>query len=234
MGSIGEKHLSRLATPKSWKIKKKGIKWVTRPLPGPHSIRLGIPLNIILRDILNYAKTNKEVKNILNNQEIFVDGKRRKEPRFIVGLMDVLSIAKIKTSYRVLINKKGYLVLKQIDEKEEKIKPCKIVGKKSVEKKIQLNLYDGKNILVDKDNYKVGDSVVIELPSQKILNHFKFEKNSSVYLTSGKYVGSVGILQDITNDKITFAVSGENHITLKKFAFVVGKEKPIISIEAKQ
>lgn len=235
MGSIGEKHLTRLAMPKSWKIKKKGIKYVTRPIPGPHSIKLGMPLNLIFINMLNYAKTNKEVKNILNNQEILVDGTRRKEPRFIAGLMDVISIPKIKENFRIILNKKGYLSLKKIDDKEAKIKVCKIIGKKAVKKRIQLNLYDGKNILVDKDEYKVGDSVVIELPSKKIVDHLKFEKGNSIFLTAGKSVGIVGKLQEIQEAKIVFKTSSEKeNITLKKYAFVVGKEKPIISIEVKE
>ncbi|MBW2978137.1 30S ribosomal protein S4e [Candidatus Woesearchaeota archaeon] len=234
MGNIGEKHLSRLAMPKTWKIKKKGIKWVTKPLAGSHSTELGMPLNLILKDILGYAKTNKEAKNILNHQEILVDGKRRKDPRFIVGLMDVLSIPKIKNSFRMLLDQNGYLYLKKLDEKEAPIKPSKIVGKKPIKKKIQLNLFDGKNILIDKDNYKVGDSVLIELPSQKIIDRLKLEKNCSIYLTAGKYVGSVGILQEIQQDKIIYKTEGKEHITLKKYAFVVGKEKPVIDLEAKK
>jgi len=64
MGSKIERHLSRLAMPKAWKIKRKGIKWVTRPLPGPHSFKLGLPLNVLLRDILKLSKTTKETKSI--------------------------------------------------------------------------------------------------------------------------------------------------------------------------
>jgi len=234
MGSI-QKHLSRLAMPKSWKIKKKGIKYVTRPLPGPHSIKSGMPLNLIFINMLSYAKTNKEVKRILNNQEILVDGIRRKEPRFIAGLMDVLSIPKTKESFRIVLDKKGYLSLKKIDEKEAKIKVCKIIGKNAVKKKVQLNLYDGKNILVDKGDYKVGDSIVIEIPSKKIVDHLKFEKGNSIFLTAGKRVGAIAKLQEIQESKIVFKnSSGKENITLKKYAFVVGKEKPVIDIEVKE
>ena len=234
MGSIGGKHLSRLAMPNTWKIKKKGIKWITKPLAGPHPLESGMPINLILKEILGYAKTSREVKKILNNQDILIDGKRRKEPRFIVGLMDVLSIPNIKTSFRILLDKKGHIFLKKIDEKESSLKLCKVVGKKPIKKKIQLNLFDGKNILIDKDDYKVGDSILIELPSQKIINHLKLEKNCSIYMTAGKKVGSVGVLQEIQKDKIVYKTEGKDNITLKKYAFVVGKEKPVIDLEVKK
>lgn len=234
MGSKGEKHISRLAMPKTWQTEKKGMKWITRPLPGPHPIKLGLPLNIVFRDILKYSKTNREVKNILNNQEIFVDGVRRKDPRFIIGLMDTLSIPKIENYFRVLLNKKNKLTLFPIKVAESAIKPCKIIGKKSLKKKIQLNLYDGKNILVEKTDYKVGDTLLIELPSQKIKDHFPLKKGAQIYLTGGKHTGEVGIIEDISVDKIKYKRDKSVFETAKDYAFVIGKEKPIITIPKEQ
>jgi len=119
---MGSKHLSRLTVPKTWKIKKKGIKYIIKPKPGMHNSKLGMPINIMFKDLLKYAKTTKEVKTILNNQESLVDGKRRKDPAFIIGFMDVLSIPKIKEYYRILINKDEKLIPVKIDEKEAKFK----------------------------------------------------------------------------------------------------------------
>ena len=104
MGSIGEKHLSRLAVPRTWQVKKKGIKWISRPLPGAHAMDRSVPLNFVFRYLLDYARTNKEVKHILNNQEIFVDGVRRKNPRFAIGIMDVLSIPKLENNCCAVIS----------------------------------------------------------------------------------------------------------------------------------
>ncbi len=230
MGSKGEKHISRLAMPKTWQIKKKGIKYVTKPLPGAHSLNTGIPINIVFRDILKYTKTNREVKNILNNQEVFADGIRRRNPRFIIGLMDTLSIPKIEKYFRVLLNKKNKLILFPIKSAESAIKPCKIIGKKSLKKKIQLNLYDGKNILVEKTDYKVGDTLLIELPSQKIKDHMPLKKGANVYLTGGKHTGEVGIIDDISVDKIRYKQDKSVFETSKDYAFVIGKEKPMISL----
>ncbi|MBW2977059.1 30S ribosomal protein S4e, partial [Candidatus Woesearchaeota archaeon] len=52
------KHLKRNFAPRNWKIKKKGMKFVTKPSPGPHKMNMSLPLNVIMRDILNCAKTN--------------------------------------------------------------------------------------------------------------------------------------------------------------------------------
>ena len=230
MGSIGEKHLSRLASPKKWNIRKKGIKWVARPLPGAHSLKDGIHLLSIFRDILEYGSTLKEVKNILSNEEIYIDGKRRKNPRFIVGLMDVIFIPKTKETFRILLTKKGKLTLLPIDEKEANIKPCKIKGKKAVKKKIQLNLFDGKNILVDKTDSKVGDTLLIEVPSLKIKDSFALEKGNHIYLTGGKHIGETGILHEISNKTILIKSKKELIKTSKIHAFVIGKTKPAIKL----
>ena len=231
MGSKVEKHLSRLAMPRSWKIKRKERKWVTRPLPGPHSFKLGMPLNVLLRDVLGYASTAKEVRFILNNQEIFVDGIRRKEPKFIVGLMDVVSMPKVKKHFRVLFDKKGHIMALEIKPEEAKIKPCKIIDKTVVKKgRLQLNLYDGKNILTEDKAAKVEDSVVIELPSQKIKELLKLEKGAVVYLTGGGYIGETGIIEEIKGDRITYKREKDVFETLKEYAFVIGKGKPMIQL----
>lgn len=59
------KHLKRLFAPKTWDIKRRGIKFIAKPIPGAHKISMSLPLNVILRDILKYANTNKEVKLML-------------------------------------------------------------------------------------------------------------------------------------------------------------------------
>ena len=79
---MAKKHLKRLDMPKTWQIKRKGIAYVARPKPGPHNFKLGLPLTVMLRDIMKIAKTKRDVKNILNNNEVLVDGVRRKEGNF--------------------------------------------------------------------------------------------------------------------------------------------------------
>lgn len=225
-----KRHLKRLAIPKSWDIKKKSNKFTTRPVPGAHSFELGMPLNLIIRDLLNYAKTNREVKKILNNKEILVDDKTRKDYRFITGFMDIISIPKLKENYRIILNKKGNLFLLQITEQEAKIKICKIIGKKLVKGKTQLNLFDSRNVLVDKDNYKVGDSVVIEIPTQKIKEHLKLEKGTSVFVMGGKKIGTIGAVEDIIDRKIICKHNNSIFEVPFDYIFVVGKNKPLIKL----
>ncbi len=226
-----KRHLKRLAIPNSWDIKRKGIKFTTRPAPGAHPFGLGMPINLIIRDMLKYAKTNKEVKKILNNKEILVDGKVRKEYRFITGFMDSISSPKLKEHYRIILNKKGKISLLPITEQEAKIKICKITGKKLIKGKTQLNLFDSRNILVDKDTYKVGDSIVIELPSQKLKEHLKLEKGVIVFVIGGKNIGTVSTVEDISGRKIICKHNNTLFEVPFDYVFVMGKNKGLIKLD---
>ena len=227
------KHLKRYFSPKSWKIKKKGIVYITKPSPGPHKIEMAMPLNVILRDVLRYAATNREVKFMLANKDITVDGIRRRDLKFPVGLFDVLSLSDIGEYFRITLDKKGSIILIRISKDESSLKLCKIIGKKMIKGKVQLNFYDGKNMLVEEDSYKPGDVVLVELikKSFKIKDHIKLTKDSLMFLTGGKHIGETGKVQDIAGGRIIYKTEkGDVVETLKKYAFPVGKDKPLIKI----
>lgn len=193
--------LKRYSMPEYWNVPKKANVFVVRPMPGAHKMDECIPLQIILRDILKVAQTGKEVKQILNSEKILVDKKTRKEPKYPVGLMDIVEIPDIKKYYRINTNKSG-LYLEDIKETEADRKLCKIVGKTTLKGGLtQLNLHDGRNIILKKNAYNVGDSLLIHLPDQKILRHIKFQKGEPAMIISGKNMGIRGKINDIKRRK---------------------------------
>lgn len=226
------KHLKRYFAPKAWKIKRKGINFVTKPSPGTHKINMALPLNVILRDILNYANSNREVKYILEKRHIEVDGIGRKDSRFPVGLFDVLSLNDTKEYFRVILDKQGKIDLIKIGREEKELKLCKIIGKNLIKGVIQLNLYDGKNILVKGKDYKRGDVILITLGKKnEIKEKISLDKGVLIYLTGGKHIGQTGKIQDIIGNRILYKnESGEIIETLKEYAFSIGKDKPLIKI----
>ncbi len=227
---MSKNHLKRLNIPKSWPIKKrKGIKFITKPLPGPHSLKTSIPINIVLKNILNHAKSTKEAKKILNAGKIFINNIVRKDHRFPVGLMDIISIPFLDKYYRLLYNEKGKFILQPVSKEVAKLKLCKIKNKTLLKgNKTQLNFSDGTNIIVPEDSYKVGESVLLE--GNKIKKHLKLEKNTLIFLTGGKYIGKIGTLEKISKStfttpaKIVFKLNNKKFETLKKFAFAIDKE----------
>ena len=229
---MGTKHLKRLAAPKTWDIKRKGIKFVTKLMPGPHSLGTGMPFGVLLRDILKYANTLREIKKILNTNEIKIDGRTRNDVRYPIGLFDSIEFKSINECFRVILSRKGKIELIKIKKEEASLKPCKITGKTIVSGKLQLNLYDGKNILVDNGAYKVCDTLLLELPGQKVNKHIKLDKKSAIFLIGGKHMGEIGNVEDIIENKIIYKDREGNLIeTSKKYAFVVGDIKPLITLE---
>jgi small subunit ribosomal protein S4e len=130
----------------------------------------------------------------------------------------------------MVLNTKGKLIIIEISENEAKLKPCKIRGKSQLKGKIQLNLFDGRNVPIEKGDFKVGDTVLIEVPSQKIKDTIKLEKGNLIYLTGGKRVGDIGTVEDIKRNKIMFKIGNESVETSKEYAFAIGKEKTAVMI----
>ncbi len=224
-------HLKRIASPRTWIINRKQNKFIVRPYPGAHSFEFGLPLGIILRDVLKFAASMSEVKKILNNEEVLVDGKKRKDHHFIVGLFDVLSFPKQKLHYRVLLDKKGRIIIVEIQESESKIKPCKVVGKTMLPKgKIQFNLHDGKNIISDQ-KANVGDSLILSLPSLKVEQVLVLQPGAIVFLQKGKHNGDVGALKEINGKEALYEKEGATIETAKNYLFVIGDKKQIIEIK---
>ena len=221
-------HQSRASTPKNWPILRKKTKWIMRVNPGTHSLDKCINVNLLLKELLGYAKTSREVRRILNQSKVLIDKKIRKEPRFPVGIMDLVEIEKTKEIFRLILDENAKFKLIKVSKEDSSIKPCKIIGKKILKgKKTQINLYDSKNILSEDKKLKVGDTILLDVTSNKIIGHLKLEKNAHVLLVSGKHAGTTGTLKEIIAEKnmnksrILLETKHGKIETLKEYAFVV-------------
>lgn len=235
MGS--RKHLKRFKSPKHWPIHPKEDKWTVKPSAGPHAIESSLPLLIVIRDILKVADNSREAKRIINNGEILVDGRVRKDYKFPVGFMDVLQIPTNGSVYRVLPDEKGRLILHQIKEENAEFKLCKIEDKTTIKGgKTQLNLHDGRNCLSD-EQLNAGDVVKLKVPDQEIMESISFEEGTIGLVTGGKHIGEIGKIKEINitkssrpNTVVIETDSKKTFLTLKDYVFVIGKEEPAISL----
>jgi small subunit ribosomal protein S4e len=235
------KHISRISAPKKYPILKKIAYYVVKVRPGPHGKDNSIPLLLVLRDLLKVIKNAKEAKILLNSNKIMVDQTVRKDMKFPVGLMDVVSIPALNQNFRLVFDKDGKIVFTEIDEKESKLKLCKITNKRVIKnKKIQLNLHDGRNLIVNDAPYKAGDTLLLSLPNQEIKKHLVFEKETTVYIMDGRHIGELAKVSDFRpmtgsnpDRVILINEDGEKFETLKKYIFVVGKEHPEVKLYGK-
>lgn len=223
-------YLKRIAAPNEWPIARKNVRFILRPRGALH---YGLPLGIVLRDILGYAKTMREAKYILGTREVLMDGTRRKDEKIAVSIMSTLDFPDLDAAFRMVIGKDKKLNLIKISKEESIVKVCRINNKKILNKgKIQLNLNDGTNLLSDNKDCKTGDSVVLALPKREIKEFFKLEKGAIAYLFGGEHVGTVGNVEGIDKAKLIIKSGKDTFETLKKFAIIIGKEKPVVTVIA--
>jgi small subunit ribosomal protein S4e len=236
---MGKRHLKRLAAPREWKVARKVAKWITKPLPGPHPKEACLPLLVIVRDMLGLGRNAREAKRIISGGEIKVDQRVRKEHKFPVGLMDVITIERKGMNFRVWLGKGGRMELLEISKREAGVKLCRVERKNYVKgRKVQVGLHDGKNILLsEKDGkvIKIGDSLLISLPEQKIKKQIKLEKGCWVLVIKGVHAGEIAKVQDFKRvegspEKIVLKKGKEKFETLRKYALVIGKEKPEVKV----
>ena len=230
------KHLKRLNAPRALRIHRKEETWTIKSSPGPHPLEKSIPLGLLIRDYLDFCDTYREAKRIITNGEILVDGVKRKNHKFPCGLMDVISFPKLKKDYRVLFDQRGKLTVSPVSTKDAGWKLCRIENKTVVNgKKIQLNLHDGRNKLVEKDEYKTGDVLKISFKDQKISDVYKFTKGNVSMIIGGSHIGEIANIQDVEvmpSSKPNVAMmKGKNEFsTLQDYVFTIGKTKPVIML----
>lgn len=223
-------HLKRLAAPKTWKINRKENIFTSKPKPGAHSRQMAMPLGLVLRDMLHYADTAAEVDRLLQNKEVLVDGIRRKDFRFAVGLFDVISLKDINKYYRIILSAKGQFELREIRPAEAILKLGKVTGKSILPKgKMQYHLHDGKNIISPK-TAKVGDTLVLALPSLEVKEVLPLKSGMMIFLIRGKHCGNVGTLKEIAGKEATYLLGQKEIGTARGYLLVVGEKKSMITI----
>ena len=243
----GKRHLKREKSQRFWLLHPKESQWAVKPSPGPHAQEVCIPLSILLRDMLGYAKNARESKIILAQHRVSVDGKIRRDHKFPAGLMDVVELADANMSYRVLPAVGKGLTAVRIPKDDANSKLCRIENKTTLRKgHVQLNLHDGRSIIIPvqdsrspkEDVYKTRDTVKISIPTQKILGHLKFAEGAYAIVTSGRNIGRHGKIMKLepstaarTATALIEDPAGNRFETIADYLFVVGEEKPIIKIE---
>ncbi len=230
------KHMKRLAAARTLRLHRKEHLWTSKSEPGPHPLSHSIPLGILIRDYLGLCDTYREAKSIISNGDILVDGKPRKRHKYPCGLMDVITISKMKKYYRILFDQKGKLALVDISEKDAAWKLCRIENKTTLKgKKIQLNFHDGRTSQVKKDEYKTGDVLKFSFKDDKITDVYPFNKGTTTMIIGGRHIGQIATIQDIqpvasSKPNLALLKGDIEFSTITKYVFPIGKTKPTITL----
>jgi len=222
-------HQKRLSVPKSWPVERKTETFTVKADAGPHG-EAGVPLLIVLRDVLGYADSRKEARYALNNDSVLINGKAVSDEERPVGMFDILAFVERDEYYRVFPGEGGRLALTPIDEDSAQSKLGKIVGKQAVSgDQLQLTLHDGQTLLVEEDTeYDGGDSIVVGNEDDAVVAHFEYEEGALVTAVNGAHAGEIGEVDEIqvtpgssSNNVLVSQEDGEGFETVEEFVVVI-------------
>jgi small subunit ribosomal protein S4e len=241
----GAGHLKRLVAPEYWPIHRKEAPWAPKPNPGAHRSSMCLPLELIVRDELELARNRREASKALANGKVKVDGRARIERNYPTGLMDVVEFTDANLAYRVLPVKGKGLGIVRITKEEAKFKLCKILKKTTTRgMQVQYGTHDGRSITPragegETTNYSTNDTLRISIPTQRVLNHIKFDKGNYAIVTAGRNLGRSGRIIELQPGTATRPAmvriednSGSKFDTMLDYTFVVGTNEPTIKLEA--
>jgi len=233
-----KRHLKRLNAPKHWMLDKLGGIWAPRPSTGPHKLRECLPLIVLLRNRLKYALNTKEVKYILMQRLIKVDGKARTDKTYPAGFMDVIGIEKTGEFFRLLYDVRGRFAIHRVSAEEAKYKLARVKTLAMGAKKVPYVVtHDGRTIRYPDPSVAVNDVVQVDIETNKITNYIKFETGNLAMINGGKNTGRVGVIVSREKHQGSFDIvhlkdsSGNMFATRLGNVFVIGEgNKPMVSL----
>ena len=233
----GSKKLKRQMAPQFWGINRKSKRFVVTVKPGPHKKEFAIPTAVFLRDTLKIVNSLREAKSAIYGGRVKIDGVVRKSLHHAIGLMDVVELQDVSEVYRLVPTDGKILKPVKINESEKSKKIVRVASKTTIKDgKTQIGFHDGRSVISD-TKVNVGDSCLIQVPDQKILEVLKLEKNAHVLVTRGVNAGQIGKVETI--EPGTFILPkrillslGERKIEIPSdVVMVIGKEEPVIQIK---
>ncbi|XVH32294.1 30S ribosomal protein S4e [Haloferacaceae archaeon DSL9] len=191
-------HQKRLSVPKSWPVERKTNVFTVKAGAGPHG-EAGVPLLIVLRDVLGYVDSKKEARYALNQNGILVNGDAVSDERRPIGMFDIIAFTERGEYYRVFPDEGGRLALSPISADAADSRLGKITRKRQVSGgNFQLTLHDGTNLVVeDESEYNTKDSIVVDNETKAVVAHFPYEEGALVTAVNGQHAGEIGEIDEI-------------------------------------
>merc|ERR1712227_211362 len=227
-----KKHLKRLNAPSHWMLDKLTGVYAPKPSQGPHKQRECLPLIIFLRNRLHYALTGDEVKKILMQRLVKVDGKVRTDVNFPAGFMDVITIEKTDENFRLIYDVKGRFAIHRITPEEARYKLCRVVRTGVAQKGVPyLVTHDARTIRYPNPDIKVNDSVILDIESGTITEHVKFDSGNLCMIPGGHNLGRVGVIASRDRHQGSFDIvhvkdaTGATFATRLSNVFIIGRGK---------
>ncbi|WP_255195203.1 30S ribosomal protein S4e [Halorarius litoreus] len=206
------RHQKRLSVPNSWPVERKEGTFTVKAGAGPHGEQ-GVPLLIILRDVLGYVDSKKEARYALGQDSVLVNGEPISDEQRPIGMFDIISFVEREEFYRVFPDEGGRLSLTPIDADSAGSRLGKVTGKRQVPGgDTQLTLHDGTSLIAKDDSIDVNDSIVVSNEDKDVVAHFPYEEGALVTAVAGTHAGDIGTIDEI---QVT-ASSSPNNVLVER------------------
>ncbi len=193
----GSKKLKRQMAPLFWGISRKDKRFVVTTRPGPHKKHYSVPSAVFLRDVLHIVTTLREAKAAIYSGRVKVDGVVRRSLHHSIGLMDVVELENVNEIYRMVPIDGKILRPISIPHSEKTKKLVRVTSKTTIRGgKTQIGFHDGRSILSD-TLVNIGDTCLIEVPEQKILDVIKLATGEQGLVTRGINAGQIGKIKSV-------------------------------------
>lgn len=192
-------HLTRAQITKRVPIARKGTRYIARPLSHPNT---AVSVLSAVRDILKLARTAREVKEMIKQKQIKINGRIVYDYHAPVHMLGILDADK---RYILTILPTNRFSL---EETKEKTRIAKIINKKTLNGgQVQLNMHEGTNV-VTKSKANVGDSVELDMDN-KIVNVLPLGKGKKALLIYGRNVGVKGTIKEVEGKMLILEINGQ-------------------------
>jgi len=180
-------HQKRLSAPKHYPVDRKGLTYTTTA-EGSRSPDQGITAVVFLREVLGYAETKKEAKQIVKNGNLVRNGDSVRDVRDTIGVMDLVEITETGESFRVLPRAESL----EFHETEDDRRAVKITGKRVEGENYIYSFHNGENYRTDEE-YSTGTTLIFndEVKSAEIA------EGEETIILDGKHSGKIATVEEL-------------------------------------
>lgn len=196
----------------------------------PYVSAQSVPLILILQNRLGYTLNSRELKAVLVQRILMVNGKVRQSARYRVGYQDVIGFTRLSENFRLSIDAVGRYSLLRIPFSKAIYKLCSVSRVKLLQTGLIGVLCKGNVFFVLTGlQLRAGDSILWHISDGLACAYTTFIRGNLCIVVGGGIRGRIGSIMGqssyagcATNVTIASA-DGARTNTLKKYCFVIGK-----------
>lgn len=180
-------HQKRLSAPKHYPVRRKESSYVST-IKGSRNADSAIPAVLFLRDVVEYADSSKEAKEIVNNGGLLRNGDRVGDIQEGLGQLDLVELPDTEEAFRVLKNGDN---LDFVPVEEDTVF-AKVVDRSVEGEEFVYRLHNGENYRTG-DDFSTGNTLVFGDGVEEI----ELDEGAEVLVIKGRHAGDTAEVQEI-------------------------------------